>query len=262
MATFTYTAIDRTGKRTEGTLDAADRRTAQALLEKSGRIPVSIKEGTIIAACKASTIPSTAAGIWSGAFCFKSPISIVIPASFSASLSANPFNELQGLTSIEVESGNEAYDSRDNCKAIVKTATNELLAASDATSIPDSVTKIGYRAFTNRSLESVEIGSNVKTIDAQAFLSCPKLTSVKILPGAKEIGSSAFGQCPLLSSFEMPNTVTKLDTAVWNKTPKLTSITYKGTSEEWEAISKSSEPFNYSSIAEVKCSDKTIPIGQ
>ena len=46
MATFTYTAIDRTGKRTEGTLDAADRRTAQALLEKSGRIPVSIKEGT------------------------------------------------------------------------------------------------------------------------------------------------------------------------------------------------------------------------
>ena len=45
MASFTYTAIDRTGKRTEGTLDAADKRTAQMLLEKSGRIPVSIKEG-------------------------------------------------------------------------------------------------------------------------------------------------------------------------------------------------------------------------
>ena len=45
MASFTYTAIDRSGKRTEGTLDAADKRTAQMLLEKSGRIPVSIKEG-------------------------------------------------------------------------------------------------------------------------------------------------------------------------------------------------------------------------
>ena len=28
MATFAYTAIDRTGKRSEGTLDAADKRTA------------------------------------------------------------------------------------------------------------------------------------------------------------------------------------------------------------------------------------------
>lgn len=222
---------------------------------------VSIKEGTIIAACKTSTIPSTATGIWSGAYCFKSPISIVIPASFSASLSVNPFNELQGLSSIEVEFGNETYDSRDNCKAIVKTATNELVAASDATSIPDSVTKIGFRAFTNRSLESVEIGPNVETIDWQAFLSCPKLASVKILPGTKEIGSSAFGQCPLLSGFEMPNTITKLDTAVWNVTPKLTSITYKGTSEEWAAISKrDNDPFNFSSITEIRCSDKTIPV--
>lgn len=48
MANFIYTAIDRTGKRSEGTIDAADKRTAQMLLEKSGRIPVSIKEGAAV----------------------------------------------------------------------------------------------------------------------------------------------------------------------------------------------------------------------
>lgn len=47
MANFVYTAIDRSGKRSEGTIDAADKRSAQQLLEKSGRIPVSIKEGAV-----------------------------------------------------------------------------------------------------------------------------------------------------------------------------------------------------------------------
>lgn len=45
MATFAYTAIDRSGKRTEGVIDATDKRGAQAMLERSGRIPISIKEG-------------------------------------------------------------------------------------------------------------------------------------------------------------------------------------------------------------------------
>lgn len=44
MATFEYKAVDKSGNRSEGTVDAADRRTAQLLIEKKGIIPVSIKE--------------------------------------------------------------------------------------------------------------------------------------------------------------------------------------------------------------------------
>ena len=44
MATFDYKAVDRAGNRTEGTIDATDRRTAQRMLERQGRIPVSLKE--------------------------------------------------------------------------------------------------------------------------------------------------------------------------------------------------------------------------
>ena len=49
MARFAYTAVDRTGKRTEGVIDAADRRGAQVLLEKSGKIPITIKESAAVA---------------------------------------------------------------------------------------------------------------------------------------------------------------------------------------------------------------------
>ena len=44
MATFEYKAVDRAGNRSEGTIDATDRRTAQRMLERQGRIPVSLKE--------------------------------------------------------------------------------------------------------------------------------------------------------------------------------------------------------------------------
>ena len=44
MASFDYKAVDRAGNRSEGVIDAADRRTAQLMLERQGRIPVSIKE--------------------------------------------------------------------------------------------------------------------------------------------------------------------------------------------------------------------------
>ncbi len=44
MATFEYKAVDRAGKRSEGVIDATDKRTALAMLEKQGRMPISIKE--------------------------------------------------------------------------------------------------------------------------------------------------------------------------------------------------------------------------
>lgn len=57
------------------------------------------------------------------------------------------------------------------------------------------VTGITKRAFMkNKKIKSVEIGKNVASIGAQAFLGCTKLTSVAIQGTAlKTVGSSAFG---------------------------------------------------------------------
>lgn len=50
MARFAYTAIDKSGKRMSGEIDAADKRTAQLMLEKSGKVPISVKEAIAAAA--------------------------------------------------------------------------------------------------------------------------------------------------------------------------------------------------------------------
>ena len=89
--------------------------------------------------------------------------SVVIPSSvtslgefFVSSHGSNGFLECIGsdvfsgcsnLTSITVEQGNGKYDSRDNCNAIIETASHTLIVGCKNTTIPSSVMSIGYWAF-------------------------------------------------------------------------------------------------------------------
>ena len=75
--------------------------------------------------------------------------SVFIPKNVT-SIGEAVFGACTSLTSIVVEEGNPIYDSRDNCNAIIETATNTLIkGCSSPTSIniPSSVTTIGDWAF-------------------------------------------------------------------------------------------------------------------
>ena len=72
--------------------------------------------------------------------------SITIPNSVT-SIGQNSFSYCDHLTSIKVETGNTKYNSRNNCNAIIETASNTLIAGCMNTTIPNSVTSIGDRAF-------------------------------------------------------------------------------------------------------------------
>ena len=82
------------------------------------------------------------------AFRYSSLTSVTIPNSVTG-IGNEAFFGCSGLTSMVVESGNTAYDSRNNCNAIIKTATNTLISGCKNTVIPNSVTSIGDRAFSS-----------------------------------------------------------------------------------------------------------------
>ncbi len=106
--------------------------------------------------------------------------SITIPNSVT-SIDNDAFSGCNGLESIVVDNGNGTYDSRDNCNAIIETATNTLIAGCKNTVIPNSVTSIGFAAFADCSgLTSVTIPNSVTSIGEYAFSGCSGLTSLTL----------------------------------------------------------------------------------
>lgn len=141
-------------------------------------------------------IPNSVTSVGSYAFKGCSGLTnINIPNSVT-SISSRAFSGCSGLTSIIVSEENAIYDSRNNCNAIIETATNKLLAGCVNTIIPGSVTSIGYYAFDGCSgLTNINIPNSVTSIGAYAFSGCSGLTSINIPNSVTLIGTDAFIYC-------------------------------------------------------------------
>ena len=136
------------------------------------------------------------------------------------------FSGCSGLTSLNVETGNTKYDSRDNCNAINETATNTLISGTKNTIIPNSVTSIGRYAFSGCSgLTSITIPNSVTSIGNSAFYNCSGLTSITIPNSVTSIGGGAFESCSGLTSVTIPNSIASIEGDTFYKCSELTSIT-------------------------------------
>lgn len=128
--------------------------------------------------------------------------------------------------------------------------------------IPDSVTYIGWGAFSScsklksvvigksvetisesafsycESLEKIVIPDSVKKIKEYAFLGCENLTSVDFGNSLEEIGNNAFYRCSSLTSVVIPDSVTYIGDYAFSNCESLTDFT----------IGKSVLSFDYSQI--------------
>ena len=149
--------------------------------------------------------------------------SVTIPKGVT-SIETSAFTYCNNLTSIVVEAGNTVFDSRDNCNAIIRTKSNDLIAGCKTTVIPNGVVSIAYSAFAgHKGLTSVDIPNGVTRILGSAFHQCSGLASVTIPNSVTSIGANAFYNCSSLTSVIIPNGVTILDN-VFNGCTGLKSV--------------------------------------
>lgn len=189
---------------------------------------------------------------------------IIMPKSL-VNIRPQSFYEVENIS---VVSGNEKYNSQDNC--VIETATNELVAVGLNFKIPSTVKSIGYAVFgyTNR-FTSITIPNTVKTISGIfAFAFCSNLETLVLPSDIKFVNSStgveinymnyAIEGCSKLKSFNIPETVTylqatdlyglgsleylyipaitKIDKDVFKNTPNLTNVKINLTQSKWEAL--------------------------
>lgn len=135
------------------------------------------------------------------------------------------------LERVVVDKNNKFYDSREECNAIVETATNKLLVGSAGTTIiPDSIQSIGECAFSGcKLLKRIEIPSSVTIIEKGAFCSCSSLESIIISNSVTTIGKSAFEGCTSLKVISIPNSVTTIGSSAFDGCISLETINIPNT---------------------------------
>ncbi len=105
--------------------------------------------------------------------------SVYIPKSLEE-VGMGLFKGCSQLKSIVVDKGNELYDSRNNCNAIVRTDCNAIVSGCAFSTIVDGIEYIKSGAFSGTSITEIRIPKSVVKIENGAFARCTQCTSITV----------------------------------------------------------------------------------
>lgn len=170
-------------------------------------------------------IPEGVTRIGVGAFMGDSRLEGIALGPHVTSLGASCFNGCNRLATVTVDALNPVYDSRDNCNAIIESATNALLYGCVNTVIPSTVTSIASGAFAQNTVPGqLVIPPSVISIADNAFSYSYGLTDLVLTDGLYSIGANAFAHCHSLTGLTLPSTLTVIGAEAFAGCWSLTSI--------------------------------------
>ena len=153
--------------------------------------------------------------------------SIAIPA-LVETVGIKTFAECPNLTSITVDSSNTFLDSRENCNAIIETATNTLLHGCLTSTIPDSVTALGHWAFQGNASGDIIIPEQITSVGEGVYCGCPNITSITFNSLITDIPSMLLYGCTGLTTLTIPAQVTTIGNDVLSGCSNLATLILLG----------------------------------
>ncbi|MBE6197525.1 MAG: hypothetical protein E7141_02475 [Rikenellaceae bacterium] len=152
------------------------------------------------------TIPSDITEIKQYAFCGCTSLTSVTIGNSVTSIGDYAFEGCTALKDVYVNITDLAAYATNNRMSTIGGNKHLLVNGVEITElvIPDSVTEIGYGAFSRcTSLTSVTISDSVTNIGVYAFRSCTSLTSITIPDSVTSIGNYAFNNCTSLKRVDI-----------------------------------------------------------
>lgn len=141
--------------------------------------------------------------------------SLVIPKSVTV-IEKDNFELCEQLASLVVEQGNPMFDSRENCNAIIVTATDTLVHGCNGSTIPDSIEVIADSAFSQRrNLSHISIPDSVVYLGEFAFLGCYSLESEIKLQGIHQVTRSCFDGCSSLKKVSIGSGIESIESSAF-----------------------------------------------
>lgn len=161
-----------------------------------------------------------------------------IPASTTI-IGMNPFKGNDNLDKITVDSLNKVYDSRNNCNAIMETATNTLISGCRSTIIPNNTLILAENAFGGlTSITNLHLPEGLQKIEGACFDGCLGLKTMVLPESVKHIGDFAFSNCKSMTSLYIPKGVETIGFAIFAGVYKGSLTIYCGATEkpvEWDS---------------------------
>lgn len=150
------------------------------------------------------TLPETLTAIGERAFQGCSGLKEITIPKNCETIGIYVFYNCSGLEEISVADGNPAFDSRQDCKALIDSESNTLLQGGKNSVVPDGVTEIGEYAFAYTGITEITIPDSVIKIGENAFATCELLKSVVLPANITSIGDNTFRLCSSLETVNLP----------------------------------------------------------
>lgn len=203
---------------------------------------------------------------------------VIIPATHNGlpvtSIGDYAFHECTGLTSVTVGNNvtNIGYQAFYRCENLTNITFSDSITnighqafcecySLTSIIIPNNVTNIGNFAFSGcTSLTSIEIPDSVTNIGSSVFYNCTGLTNITLGNGITDIEDFEFKNCSGLVNFVIPASVTRIGLYAFYDCRNLKSLTFEGTTAQWNAIKKDYEWRTRFPATEVICSDGVVKL--
>ncbi len=137
----------------------------------------------------------------------------------------NPFAECSNIIRIHVDEENPYYDSRNDCNAIIETATDTIITGCSNTVIPNSIKAIGDYSFIEcDTLTDIILPSGLVSIGDNAFRRCSNINNIIIPNSVTSIGKGAFAECSELINISLPEKLSKISSFTFFECVSMQSI--------------------------------------